>query len=142
MEIWLLGNKDLAIDNLPLKLKKKLQKEFPEFEFFEISYIENEESIPRPLVIIDTVQGIDKVKLFRDIKEFRKNPSITMHDLDVHSQLLFLDKLKKLPSHILIFGLPQNSEADEVLPDLIFSLRSNLPSKNVTRNSYKDHKPE
>jgi hypothetical protein len=104
MKIYLVGNLLLKEDSLPLQLKDYLIDKFPQFEFIEAD--PNENFIPEDdALIIDTVVGVDKIKLFDSLDEFTSHRLISPHDYDLgfHLQLLF--KLKKI-KHVKILGIP------------------------------------
>ncbi|MFH0952542.1 MAG: hypothetical protein V1838_05200 [Patescibacteria group bacterium] len=116
MEIWVFGNPDLAKDFLPIKLLPKLREVYPQHDF--IIQDPNEEwAMPEKLFIIDTVDGLDKVKTFNSLDEFQKTPRVTMHDFDLGTQLQFLKKLKKLPPFV-IFGVPVGLSEKKVFEQL------------------------
>jgi len=104
--VWLFGNPDLAQDSLPLQLKDRLVAAFPSVQFEEKDPLDEWGKIPDPLIIIDTVKGIEVVTIFHSIDEFQRAPNVTMHDFDLGTQLAFLKKLGKLPK-ITIIGTPQ-----------------------------------
>ena len=60
-KILIFGNPLLKEDSLPLRLIDDLRKAYPEIEFREFDPNENLEKEGRNLVIIDTVEGIDRV---------------------------------------------------------------------------------
>jgi hypothetical protein len=111
--VWFFGNPDLPSDAIPLQLKDRLMAAFPSVHFEQKDPLDEWEDVPDPLIIIDTVKGIEAVTVFRSIDEFQKAPSITMHDYDLGTHLLFLKKLGKLPA-LIIIGVPPmlpNSQA-------------------------------
>ena len=116
MEIYVFGNPEIENDSLPLKIMPELQKNFPEINF-EIKDPNEEWKISEELTIIDTVLGIDDVKVFTDLKSFSKSPNVSLHDFDAYSNLRYLEKLGRLKK-IKIIGIPpmisQEKAAEEV----------------------------
>lgn len=120
-QVWLFGNPDFAPDALPLKLQASLKKRLPHFEF--VTKDPNEEwRLPKKLIIIDTVQGLSKITTFTSLDQFQKNPRLTMHDFDLLTNLMWLDKLKKLPP-FLIIGLPAKASQQEITGEVTDILR-------------------
>lgn len=102
--VYIFGNPDIAVDATPVELLPFLRERFPDIEFLFLD--PNEEwKIPDPLVIIDTVMGIEGVHIFHGLDEFIKTPSLSVHDFDALSQLRLLKKLGKL-GQVIIIGLP------------------------------------
>lgn len=112
-QVWLFGNPDFAPDALPLKLKADLQSHLPDFEFV-IKDPNEEWDLPQKLIIIDTVQGIDKITIFNSLEQFQNTPRLTLHDFDLLTNLKWLAKLKKLPP-LLIIGLPMKAQKQKAL---------------------------
>jgi hypothetical protein len=97
----------LEKDNIALKLLPKLKKAFPKIEFVEIDPNENfNPPQDEALYIIDTVDGIESVRVFCDLKSFSKHRLISPHDYDLLFHLKLLNKLNKLPKEIKIIGVP------------------------------------
>ncbi len=59
-------------------------------------------------VILDTVEGIRKIKIFRNIDEIQKIKSSTVHDFDLGFQLKYLKKIGKIDGATII-GVPMKS---------------------------------
>lgn len=122
MEIWLFGNPDLAEDALPLLLKDQLEAAFPSAIFIEMDPLDEWEHTPDPLIIIDTIKGIDTVSVFDSLEHFQQAPALTMHDFDLLTQLAFLKKLGKLPK-LTIIGIPSQLTEDEAFMQTAIALR-------------------
>ncbi len=104
MTIFIFGNPDLAIDSLPLRLLPKLRRQFPKVDFKTLD--PNEEwYLPNDLIIIDTVVGLKKPRLFTALNQFEQVPSVSLHDFDALTNLRYLQKLGKLKK-VTILGLP------------------------------------
>lgn len=109
-EVWLFGNPDFDMDSLPLKLAADLGERLAGFDFV-IKDPNEEWDMPDKLVIVDTVQGIEKVRVFTSLDDFAESPRVTMHDFDLITNLKWLDKLKKLPP-FLIIGVPSGMKEE------------------------------
>lgn len=130
-QIWLFGNIDFAPDALPLKLQADLQKALPDFDF--IVKDPNEEwDLPPKLIIIDTVQGLDKITTFTSLDQFQNTPNITVHDFDLLTNLKWLAKLDKLPP-FLIIGLP--AELEDLPADIAQAAQAKALDKIINRLS-------
>lgn len=102
--IFVFGNSELPADSLPLKILPELKRIFPEIDF-QVKDPNEDWNIPEELTIIDTVQRIKDVAIFKDLDNFEKAPRLTMHDFDAYANLLLLKKLGKLKK-IKIIGIP------------------------------------
>lgn len=124
MKIFVVGNSLLEEDNLPVKLLPKLRTHFPEIEFIEWDPTEN---IPQenPLILLDTVQGIEGVHMFEDLDEFKKHKLVSPHDYDLLFELKLQKKLGKLEK-IVIIGLSEGVK---------FSRITSVISEIISQNS-------
>ena len=116
MDIWLLGNPDLPQDSLPLRLRPQLVKEFPRINFVIQDPLE-EWPVKDRLIIIDTVEGLNEVRVFTSLDDFISTPLVTMHDFDLKNELSLRAKLGKLPPFVII-GLPPQLSAVEAWAQL------------------------
>jgi len=116
MDIWLLGNPDLPQDSLPLRLRPQLVKEFPRINFVIQDPLE-EWPVKDKLIIIDTVEGLNEVRVFTSLDDFGATPLVTMHDFDLKNELSLRAKLGKLPPFVII-GLPPQLSAAEAIRQL------------------------
>ena len=107
----------LDFDNLPLKLAPKLRKIFPEIDFVIIDPSENLEPIDDALIIIDTVEGIEKVTVIDDIEKLETGKIYSLHDFDLAFNLKLLQKIGKLKK-VKIFGVPMKGDEEEILKQL------------------------
>ncbi|MFC1687117.1 hypothetical protein ACFL0L_00875 [Patescibacteria group bacterium] len=120
-EVWIFGNPDLPEDALPIKMVPKLKELFPDIQFILRDPLD-EWDMPKKLVIIDTVKGINKVTPFTSLEHFQGVPHVTMHDFDLGSHLAFMQKLGKLPEFV-IYGVPDTISEEEALSQLGSLLR-------------------
>ncbi|MEK7634976.1 MAG: hypothetical protein AAB446_00915 [Patescibacteria group bacterium] len=112
-KIFVFGNMDLEMDNLPLRILSQLVKKFPGIEF--VVKDPNEEwEVLEELVVLDTAVGIKEVTIFDSLEKFSKPPRVGMHDFDALTNLRFLWKLGKIKK-IKIIAVPQNLKEDEAV---------------------------
>lgn len=122
MTIYIFGNPDLAFDSLPLRILPKLKKRFPEIEFEALD--PNEEfEVPEELVLLDTVFGIERARIFSGLQDFENSPRVSLHDFDLLSHLRYLRKLGKLRK-IKIIGIPPTISEKEALEQVSAILRA------------------
>jgi hypothetical protein len=113
MTVFVFGNPDLAEDSLPLRILPALRKCLQDIEF--VVRDPNEEwEIPDEFIAIDTVMGIDSVRVFSDLSAFANAPRVSLHDFDALSQLRYLEKLGKL-KEIKIIGIPPTMSENEAV---------------------------
>lgn len=104
MIVYVFGNPDLDADSLPLRIVPKLRERFPDIRF-EVKDPNEEWDVPEELTVIDSVEGIDGVRVFENLDQFTSAPHVTMHDFDAFANLRLLQKLGKLKK-IKIIGTP------------------------------------
>jgi len=104
MNIFVIGNRDLAFDSLPLRILPQLKKRFPEISF-QVRDPNEDWGAQKELTIIDTVRGITRVQVFSSLVSFSPSPTVTLHNFDALAQLKLLEKLGKF-SKIKIIGIP------------------------------------
>ena len=119
MKFLVFGNSLVKKDNLALKLLPKLKKEFPKIEFKELDPTENleEEIENKKLFILDVAEGIDEVKLIKDIEKLELIKSCSMHDFDLAYNLKLLKKIGKL-KEVEIIGVPMEAREEEALREV------------------------
>ena len=113
MTIFVFGNEDLPQDSLPLKILPELKKLFPKIDF-TVKDPNEEWGDVEDITIIDTVIGIDDVKVFDSLKNFTRSPRFSLHDFDAYTNLLFLEKLGKIKKVTIIGISPDISEKEAV----------------------------
>ncbi len=110
-KIYVAGNPLVKTDSVPLKIMSKLQRAFPGMEFIELEPTDN---LPdeKSLNIIDTVIGIDSVKVIDDIDAIVTGKVYSLHDFDLGFNLKLMKKTGKL-NRVNIIGVPAHfSEAE------------------------------
>ena len=122
MTIFVFGNQDLEFDSLPLRILPELGRRFLKI-IFEIKDPNEEFEVPDNLTIIDTVAGIDKVRIFNDLKYFASHSHVSLHDFDLFSHLCYLQKLGKLKT-VRIIGVPMDADEKEALEEIARLLAS------------------
>ncbi|MEK7213594.1 MAG: hypothetical protein AAB637_00550 [Patescibacteria group bacterium] len=122
MTIFIFGNPDLIEDSLPLRILPKLCKKFLQIKF-EHKDSNEEWDIPKDLIILDTVLGIEDIAIFDDIKKFDSAPRVSTHDFDAMTNIRFLIKLGKIKK-LKIIGIPSNMEESIALNKVSDVLRN------------------
>jgi len=112
-QVFVFGNIDLQNDSLPLRIMPKLQEKFPDIQF-KIRDPNEEWGVPDEFIIIDTVVGINGVKVFNTLNKFLSAPRVSMHDFDALTNLRYLWKLGKIKK-IKIIGLSPDMEEKRAL---------------------------
>ena len=98
---------------MPLRLKNGLEKLFPRLNLVVFDPTEN---FPEddPVYIVDTVIGIDRVVVIKDVEQLADAPHVSVHDADLAFHLKWLKKLGKLPK-VIILGVPAVGDPDRIL---------------------------
>lgn len=123
MTIYLFGNPDLIIDSLPIRILPQLKKNLPSIDF-QMKDPNEEWNIPEELIIIDTILGIEKIQIFTDLTQFSATQHISLHDFDLTTQLLYLQKLGKIKK-IKILGIPPFIQESEAVKEITARLTPN-----------------
>ncbi|KKU20692.1 MAG: hypothetical protein UX33_C0041G0010 [Candidatus Azambacteria bacterium GW2011_GWC1_46_13] len=121
MTIFIFGNPDLTFDSLPLRILPGLKKRFPQVKF-EVRDPNEEWDVPEELILIDTVFGIERARIFDDLKNFENSPRVSLHDFDL-THLRHLQKLGKFKK-VKIIGVPPTISEKEVIKQIAAILRS------------------
>ncbi len=103
--IFVLGNELLKEDSLPLKIKGKLAKNFPEINFKEFD--PTEEFPEKKLVFLDSVLGIKKVSLINNLNKIETRKICSVHGFDLGLTLKLLKKIGKI-NEFEIIGIPSD----------------------------------
>ena len=122
MRVLVVGNPDIESDALPLRILPKLLERFPGASFDVLD--PNEEwNISGDVTLLDTVQGIQDVHLFEDLRVFRPAPTVTLHDYDALAQMQYLQKLGAV-TNIKIIGVPPMMSEEQALEGVSALIRS------------------
>lgn len=114
MKIYVFGNQDIKEDNQAIMIAINLKGKIKNTEFV---FVKPNEDLPfiheKKILIMDTVQGIDKIKIIedKDLDKIILPPRSSAHDFDLGFQLRYLKKLGKL-GEVKIIGLPQTEKID------------------------------
>ena len=129
MKIFVFGNPLVSKDSIALEVLPDLRKEFPDIEFIEFDTAEDLEDFGDDIVILDSVVGIEKVKLFNGLDSFVESPTYSLHDFDLPIYLKLLMKLGKIKK-VRIIGIPANGKPDLLKRELQCSMeRTAVPSE-------------
>jgi hypothetical protein len=113
MTIFVFGNPDLPADSLPIRILPRLRKGFPTIDFRVVD--PNEELEPAAqITVIDTVEGINDVRLFDGLESFVSAPRGGVHDFDALAGLKMLQKLGQIRK-ISVIGIPSGMGEKEAL---------------------------
>ncbi len=122
MKILVFGNLLVKKDSLPLRILPKLKKKFKDIEFKDIDATEELQAEGRDLVILDAVEGIDKVMIIENIDQIKQSKVYSLHDFDLGYNLKLLKKMKLIDSAKII-GVPMRISEKEALAQIQFILR-------------------
>ncbi len=118
-------------DDSPFKLCRSLKDAKNDFNFVKcespidlMAYADQDE-----LLIMDTVKGIDKVRLFHDVDDFLNVQSVSVHDMDLGTFLKVLDGMGQLKK-VSIIGVPFGSKRSDTLSEIGSILSSALRVTN------------
>jgi Ni,Fe-hydrogenase maturation factor len=117
MTVFVFGNEDVAADSLPVRILPELRRKFPDADF-RLKDPNEDFELPEDAVIIDTVAGLEEVRVFNSPDDFQAPPRMTLHDFDLFSHLQLLKKLGKLPEKIKIIGLPPTISEEKALDSI------------------------
>ena len=120
MNVYVFGNPIVPADNRAFKLLPFLKTKFPKINFIHADPTGNWWKGDKNLVIIDTVDGIDKVTEFTSFEKIQATQSLTVHDYDLYMDLKLMKKIGKIESFKII-GIPDNikmAELSEVIQNL------------------------
>lgn len=124
MIVYIFGNPDLKIDSLPIRILPKLKKNLPRIDF-QMKDPNEDWDIPKKLVIIDTVLGIEEIKIFTDLDKFSAARRVSLHDFDLGAELSYLKKLGKIKK-IKIIGIPPSAKESKAVKEITAILTPNL----------------
>ena len=108
MKVYVFGNQDEEKDGVAVRAARRL-------EDVEVVLVKSNEDVPfvgeELVVIMDAVEGIDKVTVFDegDLEKLVLPPRTSAHDYDLGFQLRYLKKIGKL-KRVRIVGLSMSGE--------------------------------
>ena len=135
--VFVFGNPLVEEDSIALLTAEKLRG-MKGFEFHEIESLGELEEIPNELIILDCAEGAEKIEVLSDLKKIAHEKKFSLHDFDLGTELLLLEKIGKLKGKkICIIALPKEIE----LKKAVEGVRAILLSKNALNRKCRDHKP-
>ena len=116
--VYVLGNLLFEADSLPIKILPKLKSSILNVNFIELDPTEN---LPQEdhLVIIDTILGIDKITILKDINKIESQKLCSLHDCDLGFNLKLMKKMGKIKD-VTIIGVPSNHEEAKAIKELSY----------------------
>lgn len=122
--IYVTGNALVREDSVPLRIMERLQCSFPSVEFLEL---ESTDDMPEEhaLRIIDTVIGIDEVKIIKDVDKIVTGKVYSLHDFDLGYNLKLMKKAGKLRG-VTIIGVPAHFDEERAYEGVTKALQSML----------------
>ncbi|MEM4133682.1 MAG: hypothetical protein QXO35_00475 [Candidatus Micrarchaeia archaeon] len=128
LKVYCFGNPLIKNDSLPLEIIPELEKKFPMIKFIPAEYpdeIEDENEIN----IIDTVDGVENVRLITNIDEICENRRCSMHDFDLGMTLKIMKKIGKIKK-INIFAIPMGYKKRKAIKEIEKLLNETLAPSN------------
>lgn len=118
MKVYVFGNQDHKEDSAAFEVAKKiLNKKWAKNFEIDFIYVKPNQDIPfvneENVVILDVVDGINKVRLIedKDLDRLQIFSSTSVHDFDLGFQIKYLKKLGKLGT-VNIIGIPMTGSID------------------------------
>ena len=114
LKVYFFGNEDLELDKRAFEVVNEIRKSN---RHINLVVVKPNEDLPfsnnQSAIIIDVVEGLTEVKLFKDdeLKRIILPPRTTTHDFDLGFQLKYLRKLGKL-GKVTLIGLPMRGKID------------------------------
>ena len=116
MNVYVFGNPDYPLDNLAIKVAKKIKD-------VNFVFVKPNEDLPfadeKKVILIDVVQGLEREEVIEDIDRLSVTRGSTAHDYDLGFQLKYLGKLGKL-GKVIIIGLPMGKRINYLRIQSIF----------------------
>lgn len=106
MKVFVAGNSLVKEDGLALNVARKLRKRVRGVEFEEISSLGELEEIPEELVLMDVAKGIERTQKITSLERLEKLKLLSLHDLDIATELMLYSKLGKLKK-VVIIAIPK-----------------------------------
>ncbi|MBD3361361.1 hypothetical protein GF358_01065 [Candidatus Woesearchaeota archaeon] len=108
MKIYCLGNEDIELDSMALKIADKLN--IPGVEFIKTDSLEN---IEGDIIIMDVIKGIKEVKLIRGLDQIKEFYPITAHDCDLGMELKLRKAINQI-ERVTIIGVPMKGNIEDI----------------------------
>jgi Ni,Fe-hydrogenase maturation factor len=121
-KILVFGNPLFDADSIALKVADALKKHKNNgFSFEVLESAEGLEKYGKELLLMDAVEGLDRVELLKGLDSIRLPPRFTTHDFDLAFNLKLLEKTKKI-SKVRIIAIPKEMQ----LQDAVFAVEKIL----------------
>ena len=108
MKILVFGNEFLEQDSMA----KRLADEIGSDKFVKCDRVEDILKYD-DFIIMDVVEGIDKVMIIDDVNKLKANKLVSLHDFDLGFFLKLLKETGKLDK-VKIIGIPQKGNLQEI----------------------------
>ena len=106
-KILVFGNPLIENDSIALKVAHSIHKKNgSSFAFEFVNSPEELEKYGKELLIMDAVNGLDRVQVLESLDSIRLAPRITTHDFDLAFNLKLLEKTKRIDK-VRIIAIPQ-----------------------------------
>jgi len=119
MKVYCFGNEFLENDTLAKEIADEIQIEGVEFvkcDSPDDIVLEQDE-----IIILDVVEGIEKVILIEDIDQLKDNEIFSLHDFDLSFFLQLMEKIGQI-NKIKIIGIPMKGDKEEIKEGIIDKL--------------------
>lgn len=122
--VFVLGNPIMQEDNIAVEAAKQLKNCFPKICFEEIDSIDSIKELPKRLVLMDAVAGVEKVCIIGSLERICSSNVFSLHDLDAGFQLKLFKKMGKI-SEAKIIAIPQKMELGKAVESVSRLLKKN-----------------
>ncbi len=122
--VFVLGNPIVQEDNIAVEAAKQLKDSFPKICFEEIESVDSIKELPRRLVLMDAVAGIEKTRIFSKLEKICNSNVFSLHDLDAGFQLKLFKKMGKIGGAKII-AIPQKMELGKAVESVSRLLKKN-----------------
>ena len=113
--VFVFGNPLVKEDSIALKVAKELGNKG--IEFREIQSLSDLENIPEELTILDCAEGIEKITVLTDLKNLEGKKKVSLHDFDLGTELLLLNKIGRIKK-VKLFLIPRNYSLEKAVREL------------------------
>ena len=118
---YVAGNPLVSMDSVPIQLMPRLRERFPKIEFVELDPTEDMPE-ERTLHLIDTMIGIERVRVLEDIDHIISGKAYSLHDFDLGFTLKLMKKAGKL-KNVRIIGVPADMTEEKAFGELEKTIR-------------------
>ncbi|AJF59626.1 MAG: hypothetical protein J4224_00130 [Candidatus Diapherotrites archaeon] len=122
MKVLVFGNPLVEQDSMPFRLLPKLRKAFPAIEFKEFDPAEDLQEEGRNLTIIDSIEGIEEVRVLTDTDKIETQRVYSLHDFDLGLTLKLLKKMGLVDS-VTVIGVPMKGSTEKIFQQVKSALK-------------------